>query len=81
MSANEQHLASLIYQKTEALSQAEDQLASSLTRLESALEGVQRSPIVPQRIYEYLEEAEERVEQLTQSLYAAMEAHGLMRRH
>jgi hypothetical protein len=52
-------------------------LTQSVSRLETAINLLPSSKIQPEKLHQFLEETETRVEQLTRSLYSAMEAHTL----
>lgn len=78
MNAHEQQLVGLLNEKTEDIRQSEVLLAQSVSRLETAIDLLPSSKIQPEKVYQFLEETEARVEQLTRSLYSAMEAHTLV---
>lgn len=75
MTAQEQQLARLLNQKAEEVHEADARLLQSISRLESAMNSYHRATLEPEKVYEFLEDAEAHVEQLTRSLYSAMDAH------
>ena len=75
MSAHEQPSACLLNEKAEGVHNADQQPADSLDHLTSAIHREE-----PEKVYEYLEEAEARVDQLTRSLYSAMNNRKLINR-
>jgi len=77
MNAHEYQLAGLINKKTEEMRQSDMLLTQSVSRLETAINLLPSSKIQPEKLYQFLEETEARVEQLTRSLYSVMEAHSL----
>ena len=77
MNAHEQQLVGLLNEKTEEIRQSEVLLTQSVSRLETAIDLFPTSKIQPEKLYQFLEETEARVEQLTRSLYSAMETHTL----
>jgi hypothetical protein len=78
MNAHEQQLVGLINEKTEEIRESDILLTQSVSRLETAIELLPTSQIQPEKLYQFLEETEARVERLTRSLYSAMEAHTLV---
>jgi hypothetical protein len=72
MSAHEQPFACLLNEKAEDVHEADQLLADSINHLSAAMKNE------PEKVYEYLEEAEARVEQLTRSLYSAMNTYTLI---
>ena len=77
MNAQEHQLAGLLNEKTEEMRESDLLLTRSVSRLETAIELLPTSQIKPEKLYQFLEETEAHVEQLTRSLYSAMEAHTL----
>ena len=77
MNAQEHQLAGLLNEKTEEMRESDLLLTRSVSRLETAIELLPTSQIQPEKLYQFLEETEAHVEQLTRSLYSAMEAHTL----
>jgi len=77
MNAQEHQLAGLLNEKTEEMRESDLLLTRSVSRLETAIELLPTSQIQPEKLDQFLEETEAHVEQLTRSLYSAMEAHTL----
>ena len=77
MNAQEHQLAGLLNEKTEEMRESDLLLTRSVSRLETAIELLPTSQIQPEKLDQILEETEAHVEQLTRSLYSAMEAHTL----
>jgi exonuclease VII small subunit len=75
MTAQEEQLARLLNQKAEEVHEADARLLQSISRLESAMNSYHRATLEPEKVYEFLEDAEAHVEQLTRSLYSAMDVH------
>jgi hypothetical protein len=69
MDAQAKQTTGLMREMPEERYRAGEQAGQTLVRLESAVEGLQHSVEMPEKAYEYLEQAEARVEQLMEALY------------
>lgn len=74
MSVNKQPLDGLMNQTSTEAHPPADERGPNVVRLEQALEQIPQSTNNPTQPPEFLEEAEAHVAELTQALYAAMEA-------